>query len=508
MNVFRARRGPIGASNVPLAVTLGLAVLVAGSASVPAAAATAGKRSTLAVTYGDNTSTTIDLRGVTPKPGVLGKADVARKDGRTRVRARLSALPHPQDLGSLYTTYLLWAIAPEGQAASLAELPHSKKVDVEVTTAFQTFGLVVTAEPHGAVALPSPRTVAEGAARDDTRGRLSAGVLQYSSAGSRRYEVGGANDLLARDYVTPLLVLGAQRAVDLAQEAGAASYAPSELRRAETKLAALHRAWPRKGRLPVHLAAEAREVMRLSEHARADAEAGADQARLAAERLSASAQVARAETAAERARSEAAAASASAARERWRAEEARQQAADAKAAEERAKDDEQTARVLKEVAVAEAQRARQEAEQARRDKERMQQELFDKIAAILETRREARGLIVSLSDVLFDFDRATLTPGAREKLSKLAGVLLAYPAPFRLDLEGHTDSIGSAKYNRELSASRATSVRDYMMAAGVPAYRMGTTSGFGDERPVASNSSPAGRQMNRRVEIVISDLAG
>jgi outer membrane protein OmpA-like peptidoglycan-associated protein len=99
-----------------------------------------------------------------------------------------------------------------------------------------------------------------------------------------------------------------------------------------------------------------------------------------------------------------------------------------------------------------------------------------------------------------------LTPGAREKLSKLSGLLLAYTGPYRLDVEGHTDSIGTYEYNARLSRDRAESVRSYLLQAGLPVGRLGSASGFADTRPVASNVSAAGRQLNRRVEIVIGDL--
>ena len=109
--------------------------------------------------------------------------------------------------------------------------------------------------------------------------------------------------------------------------------------------------------------------------------------------------------------------------------------------------------------------------------------------------------------MLFDFDRASLTPGAREKLAKLAGVLQAYPGTYHLEFEGHTDSVGSADYNRSLSVGRAASVRSYLMQSGLPADRVGGVTGFGASQPVASNDTDAGRQLNRRVEIVIKDFA-
>ena len=134
-----------------------------------------------------------------------------------------------------------------------------------------------------------------------------------------------------------------------------------------------------------------------------------------------------------------------------------------------------------------------------------QQRLYISLSEILETRREARGLIVNLSDVLFDFNQATLKPGAREKLSKLAGILLAYPGAYHMQIEGHTDAVGSLGYNLKLSEDRAVAVRDYLIGAALPADRMIAVLGFGKLRPVATNDTPEGRQTNRRVEIVISD---
>lgn len=154
----------------------------------------------------------------------------------------------------------------------------------------------------------------------------------------------------------------------------------------------------------------------------------------------------------------------------------------------------------------EAEQARLEAQQARQDQAAMQEQLYRSLSAILETRREARGLIVNLSDVLFDFDRATLTPGAREKLSKLSGVLIAYPGTYRIDVEGHTDAVGTNEYNESLSQGRAQGVASYVQQAGVPADRIRSVAGFGETRPVASNDNAAGRQQNRRVELVIADL--
>jgi outer membrane protein OmpA-like peptidoglycan-associated protein len=179
---------------------------------------------------------------------------------------------------------------------------------------------------------------------------------------------------------------------------------------------------------------------------------------------------------------------------------------------ERAKANEEVARLEAERAKLESQDAKQATEEARkqfedvkRERDALQQRLFVSLSAILETRREARGLIVNLSDVLFDFNKATLKPGAREKLSKLAGILLAYPGKYQIEIEGHTDSIGSDEYNLKLSEDRAKSVRDYLNGSGIMAEKIIGVRGFGKTKPVTTNDTAEGRQMNRRVEIVIAD---
>jgi outer membrane protein OmpA-like peptidoglycan-associated protein len=190
-------------------------------------------------------------------------------------------------------------------------------------------------------------------------------------------------------------------------------------------------------------------------------------------------------------REQAAHAATEAAIARERVEQAQSETAKAKANEGQARDD--------------ADRARLQTEEAKRERDAAQQRLYFSLSEILETRREARGLIVNLSDVLFDTGQATLKPGAREKLSKLAGILSAYSGAYRIEIEGHTDSVGSDESNLNLSRGRAESVRDYLVQNGVKSERVIATSGFGEAKPVAGNETAAGRQINRRVEIIIAD---
>jgi outer membrane protein OmpA-like peptidoglycan-associated protein len=491
-------------------------VLAVGTVPASAAPDKVKKRSTVALSFRQDQGTEVDIVGISPRSGRIGEADIKRAEGRTRIKLRIDkSLQHPQSLGSLYTTYVLWAVAPEGRAENLAEIPHSEHFDVEATTSFDTFGLIVTAEPYATVSRPGPSLIAESAPRSDTRARIETGTVEYAPIPERP-----ASQSARADFKTPLLVLGARRAVEAAESAGASQHASRELEEAEARLAALEQLARGKEKLSKDAETTAREVMRLAENARTLSADRRDQAAQAAERREAQAAISRAQTDAERAADRAA-------RERRNASEARQDAEraerealkartsmqDAQLEAERAKTNEQLAQTEAEraktneqIAQAEAARSRLDAQQAQQDKADAQAQLYESLSAILETRREARGLIVNLSDVLFDFDRASLKPGAREKLSRLAGILLAYPGRYDIEIEGHTDSVGTHEYNLGLSQDRAQSVSAYLREAGIPADRITEVTGFAETRPVASNDNAAGRQMNRRVELVIGDL--
>jgi len=294
----------------------------------------------------------------------------------------------------------------------------------------------------------------------------------------------------------------------MAKDAGAPEYARSELREAVGKLAALEQV--SRGRRELSKDAEviARDVMRRADHARVVALDRADEAAQAAERRAAQSAIGRAQAEADEARGRAETERQQAFEARQSAERAEQEVEKARTSLQQAQTDAERAQANEELARAQADRAQAEAQQAREDKQEMETRLYRSISEILETRREDRGLIVDLSDVLFDFDRATLTPGAREKLSRLAGILEAYPGPYDIQVEGHTDSIGSHGYNQELSEERARSVASYLRLAGVPGARIASVQGFAETQPVASNDNAAGRQMNRRVELVIGGLEG
>lgn len=461
-------------------------------------------RTTLAIKYPDDKSSTVDMRG-SLQSYMEGRADIKRSKGRTRIKLTLDEMPHPQKLGSFYTTYVVWAITPDGQSDNLGEIliRKNRPSEIEVTTPYETFALVVTAEPHGMVKTPSSVLIAENVLRKDTKGEFTTSNIEYRGVGGSIY-LASATDL-PPDYRTPLSILGARRAVEIARRAGAETYAAAELKEAQAKLVVVEQMWPSHRKDEEKFSSEAHEVMRLAEAARSAAVENAERARLTAERRAANRQINQALSAAEQARLESEQAKQQAEESRAAMARSESELAKAREREAQAQTEAERAKAKEELSRLEAERARLESEQAKQERDRAIQRLQISLAEILETRREARGLIVSLSDVLFDFNKATLKPGTKEKLSKIAGILIAYPGNYRLEIEGHTDAIGSDEYNQKLSEGRATSVRDYLQQSGIQATRITAVRGFGKTKPVATNDTATGRQLNRRVEIVIVD---
>src|SRR5262249_52925250 len=352
---------------------------------------------------------------------------------------------------------------------------------------------------------------------------------EYKVDKGRLYET-PEDSILKPDYSTPRLVLGARRSMDIARRSGAKEYANDEFRQAEGKLQTLEQLWPRNLKDETKFSGLARDVMRIAQVARDLSVEREEQARIEDERQAriraleearvqaenAKAEAGRVRLEAERAKAEAEKAKAEAERsaraaeeERLRREQASRDVEAARLREENeraaAKAREEAARLEIERAKADAEKARQQAEEAKRERDAALQRLYVSLSEILDTKRETRGFIVNLGDVLIDTGRATLKPLAKEKLSKLAGILLAYPGTLLLEIEGHTDSVGSEELNNRLSQSRATSVRDYLTGAGVKAEKIKAVRGFGKTKPIATNDTAAGRQANRRVEVVIED---
>ncbi|HEX4785590.1 MAG TPA: OmpA family protein [Candidatus Sulfotelmatobacter sp.] len=483
-------------------------------------------RTTKAVNYRHRGgSTMVDFRGTDLMPAVSGHAKVDGKAGRLAISAELTHLQPAKSLGGQFLTYVLWAITPEGRAVNLGEiLPSDEGKDkIDVTTDLQAFGMIVTAEPYYAVVRPSNEVVAENVLRQETKGFEEPIDAKFDVLEGKQYTIDVPPDQLPSSMASanaPLDLLEARNAVAIAKAAGAQRYAPDSLTKAEDMLQRAEDYLQRKqGRTPIGTAA--RGATQMAEDARVLTLRRQEQERLDAERRAREAAQAKAEADAQAARQnaqDAQAQSAEDARRRADAEAAeaaaQQQQAAALAAQQQAQSDADASRQAalqadQQKALAEQQAAA--AEQARQDAVRQKEELRARLLAqlnqVLQTKDTARGLIVSMPDVLFDFNKYTLKPEARERLARISGIVLAYP-DLHLNIEGYTDSIGSDEYNQTLSEKRAATVRDYLVSSGVSINNV-VAEGFGKTDPVADNSTAAGRKLNRRVDMVVSgDVIG
>jgi outer membrane protein OmpA-like peptidoglycan-associated protein len=489
-------------------------------------------RTTKAINYRHLSGPTkIDFHGTILLPLARGQAKVESKRGAVRIQAEFDKLQPALRFGPDLLTYVLWAISPEGRPNNLGEVQlQGQKSKLDVTAQLQAFALIVTAEPYFAVTQPSEVVVLENAVRPDTLGGVEEMDAKFDLLQRTQYSMVQTNaEPAPLDARTPLSLLEARKAVEIAKAAGADRYAADSFQKAAQLLQTAENALAHK-RDKKQIETTAREAVQTAEDARAITAKRLEEERLAKERQAAADREAQAKAqaeAAERAKLEAQLAAERAAREKAEAEVARavalaqQQAAQQEAekarlaAEQAAREklDADAARAAalaqQQTAQAEAERARKQAEDAERARQQAEAEkadlrkrLLDQLNAVLQTRDTARGLIVNMSDVLFDFNKYTLKPGAREKLAKISGIVLAHPG-LKLQVEGHTDSIGSDEYNQLLSEQRAASVRDFLVQQGVRADSV-SARGYGKANPVATNDTPEGRQRNRRVELVVT----
>ena len=469
-------------------------------------------RTTRAVNYRHRGgSTTVDMRGTELMPAVKGRAKVDGKEGRLAIDLQLSNLEPATKFGGQYLTYVLWAVTPEGRPVNLGEIvPNAVgKSSLNVTTDLQAFGLIVTAEPYFAVTRPSNKEVAENVIRQETKGFEQPMDAKFDMLEGGQYTIDVPVSQLpstTADPKTPLDLLEARNAVAIAKAAGAETYAPDSLKKAEDFLTRAEDYYTRKqGRTPIGTAA--RGATQMAEDARVLTLQRKEQERIATEKRIQEERRAKAEADA-KAASEAEAAAKAQAEEDLRK---RQQAEADRLAAEKAQAQADAARTAalaeQQKAEAEAERQRQAADEAIRQKEAMRERLLKQLNQVLETKDSPRGLIVSMPDVLFDTGQYTLKPAARERLARISGIVLAYP-DLKLEVEGHTDSTGSHEFNQRLSEKRAASVRDYLVDANVPVNNV-VARGLAETDPVADNKTAAGRKLNRRVEMIVSgDVIG
>ena len=446
-------------------------------------------------------ATHIGFQGTSLLPGAKGTAKVEARGGRTSIEANFEGLSPANGYGSEYLTYVLWAITPEGRPVNLGEvLPTGSKDknQITVTTNLQSFGLIVTAEPYYAVTMPSDVVVMQNMVLEDkTQGVIEQVTTHYTLLPRGAYtETAGRHTILhpiRRNERSPLELYEAENAVQIAEAAGAVKYASDTFNTAKVSLNNAEESDAHKSdrkrtitfaREAVQSAEDARIITirkikaeddLAQQQARVDAEAAARQAQQNEQQAQLAAQqakLAEQEQAARRAKADA-------------------DAAEAEARAQKARDAQQTAE----------QSAQQAAQQTAEIRERLKAQLN----AVLQTHESARGLIMNMSDVLFDFNKYTLKTEAREKLAKVSGILLAYPN-LKLQVEGYTDNIGSDEYNQKLSEERADSVRDYLVAQSVADASI-SARGYGKSDPIADNSTNSGRAQNRRVQLVVSGAA-
>jgi outer membrane protein OmpA-like peptidoglycan-associated protein len=477
-------------------------------------------RTTRAVSYRHRSGATkINFQGSDLMPGAAGEAQVESKRGTLAIEAEFSGLDKPTSFGNEYLTYVLWAISPEGRPANIGEVlvgdNHRSKLDV--TTDLQAFALIVTAEPYYAVRRPSNVVVLENAIRSDTIGASEAVDAKYELIDRGGYiPTGYKFDPVVLNARLPLEFFEARNALRIAQSAGAEKYATTSYEKAVGQMNEADALATGKHGNKKSLIALSREAVQTSEDAREIAVKHIDEERAQSERAAgarreANAKALASEESQRRVNAEAVTADAvrqrdDADRKNLDAQAAAQQAAGAQADAER---DRNNAQQQQHAAEADSDRNRAAAatsdmqlKDAVRDREELRARLLQQFNLILQTRDTARGLVVNMSDVLFDSGKYTLRPLAREKLAKISGIVLAYPS-LKLAVEGNTDSVGTDAFNQQLSEQRAQGVRSYLTQQGIPESST-TATGFGKTRPIAANDTSEGRQQNRRVELVVS----
>jgi outer membrane protein OmpA-like peptidoglycan-associated protein len=462
-------------------------------------------RSTEAVDYRHKGSTKVDMKGTDLSPDVRGEAKVEGTTAGVKIEANLEHLRPANSFGLAYLTYVLWAITPQGQARNLGELiVKDGKNSLHTTTDLQAFALVVTAEPDFAVAQPSDLIVAQNEIRHDTKGGIEPVdvTFQLISRDTYNSQVQPINSTVYDvSHKTPLDLLEARNAVRIAKDAGAAQYAPAELQKAEDSLNRAEDYYRRKqGSGPIGTVA--REAVQTAEEARVMSMKRQQEEEAEKERKAAAEREAQAQAEAQAQQAAAAQAQAQAEQSQAQAAQAQQARQQAEQAQQQAAQQAQQAEQERQQAEQQRQQAEQQAQQAENEKAQMRARMLQQLNQVLQTRDTARGLIVNMPDVLFDTGKADLKSSARERLAKVAGILIAYP-DIHVEIDGYTDSTGSLEFNERLSQQRADAVRSFLGSQGVNTSSI-TTQGFGPSDPIASNDTAAGRQQNRRVELVVS----
>jgi outer membrane protein OmpA-like peptidoglycan-associated protein len=368
-----------------------------------------------------------------------------------------------------------------------------------VTTNLQSFGLILTAEPYFAVTMPSDLVIMQNVVLNDkTTGVLETINAHYSLLPRGAYtDTAGRHTVLhpiTRDDRSPLELYEAINAMQIAEAAGADQYAAESMANAKQDLQNAQA-------MDLHQKEMKQEIT----YAREAVQTAEDSRLITIRKIKAgdeAAEKARIEGDRRKALDDAAAAQAQAQQSAAAAQQAQDQQAQAQAQAAAAQQQEAQAQAAAAQARAQQQAAEAAAAQAAQQTAEMREHLKQQLNSVLNTQETARGLIVNMSDVLFDFNKYTLKSDAQVKLAKISGILLTYPN-LKMQVEGYTDSVGSDEYNLKLSQERATAVQAFLIEQGVQPGNI-TSQGYGKADPVADNSTNSGRTQNRRVAMVVS----
>jgi outer membrane protein OmpA-like peptidoglycan-associated protein len=484
-------------------------------------------RQTVAVAYPLDEVVSVKFRGTTLLPRLKGEAKVRRSSRRgTRVELSVEDMPRASELGGVYTTYVVWAISPDGQVDNLGEIKRSGSnfvnSKIDVTTPLQTFALIVTAEPHFLMKVPSRMVVLENLPPQKPGGATIETVnVKYIGNSSDYFRNPGVPDIADRDYLqTPVSLLGARQSINLARFAGGDEDAPDELKQAQDDLRAAESGWRTKqpnvevdvlARKAISSGAHAEEMAMARKAARLRREdtRRRDDALRSAEQSAATAnqqiEQLRGELAREQRARELAERDTAAANDHLR---------DLRIEVSRLRDELQTVRSEGDAAKLKLARAEGErqAETSRLEAERREQErraaegtLKQTLAQFGTVRDTPRGFQLVLSDSIWSGARAnTLTASAATKLEPLAALLASNP-DYQVQIEAFSDNKGDEVSLQQFTQDRARALADHFQAAGLDAARI-QASGMGPANPVAPNTTVAGRTRNRRIEITLTPV--
>ena len=510
----------------PFALIALLTLVVATSVfAMTTAAQSDTPRRTIAITYPLDETINVKFRGTTLLPRLKGEAKVKRAGRRgTRVELAIDNLPRANELGGIYTTFVLWAISPDGRVDNLGEIKRGGSAFIasklDVTTPLQTFALIVTAEPHFLMKVPSRMVVLENIApQRPGNSQIETVSVQYIGNSSDYFKDPRVPEIATSDYRDiPVSLLGARQAVNLARFAGGPQDAPQELQQAEDDLLAAEKALrfnqpiaevdvlARKATSSGAKAEEMamtrraarlrREDIQRRDEALRDAEKSADSAQREIQQLRADLdREQRARESAER-----------------DAETANQQLREQRSEVARLRDELQTVRAEGEAAKiglarlegakrAEDERKENEArDQQRRAAEATLKQTLAKYGAVKET---SRGFQLLLPEGIWTGPRAsTLVSSAAAKLEPLAALLASNP-DYQIVIEAYTDSKGDEVSLQQLTQERARQLSERFQAAGVDAARL-QANGMGAANPLAANTTLSGRAKNRRTEITFT----